>query len=244
LKDNITRNTNYSTIKLVFFFFSLLIISCSSKEKDRGIDAAAEGISEKIITEPGKEKNTELTFKETQDALRILILNSKPNKNLKSNTILQELYIRGLVDQIGDKIKFELPFNLHGFDCSAPDCYSTQISFEIIVKDSIEFPRTINFRLLEKGCGIEGEISESGIFELMEQSPSYINYYAKKQESNLVILGEKRALYYFPNTKPNSIRVDLIDKILDEYDEENENSIVPYQSTIMIVHEYESFIKK
>ena len=182
-----------------------------------------------------------MTFEETQDSLRIPLLNSKPNENLKSS-ILQELYIRGLVNQIDDKIKFELPFNLHGFDCGAPDCYSTDITFEITAKEPIEFPKKINFKLSEHGCGIENEISENGIFELVEQSPTYVNYYSKKQQSNLVILGEKRGLYYFPDTKPNSIKVKLIDKIFDEYNEEDENAIVPYQSTIMTTNEYENFI--
>lgn len=229
-------------MRLTFFFFSLLIISCSTKEKKEKFNEETKNVSEKIIVENKKVINPKLTFKETQDSLRILILNSKPNKNLKSNIVLQELYIRGLVNQIGDKIKFKLPFNLHGFDCGAPDCFSTDITFEIAVKDSIEFPKTINFKLLEYGCGIEREISENGIFELIEQSPNYVNYYSKKQKSNLIILGKKRKLYYFSNIKPNSIKVDLIDKILDEY-EENENAIVPYQSTIMTTNEYENFIK-
>jgi hypothetical protein len=230
-------------MRLTFFILSLLIFSCSTKEKKEKFNDRTKNVSEKIITENKKVNNPELTFEETQDSLRTLILNSKPNKNLKSNGVLQELYIRGLVNQIDDKIKFELPFNLHGFDCGAPDCYSTNITFEITAKEPIEFPKSINFNLLEYGCGVEREISENGIFELIEQSPNYVNYYSKKQQSNLIILGEKRALYYFPDTKPNTIKVELIDKIFEEYDDEDENAIVPYQSTVMTTNEYENFIK-
>ncbi|MCF6288465.1 MAG: hypothetical protein L3J53_04420 [Proteobacteria bacterium] len=228
-------------MKFAFFFFSLLIISCTQEIKEE-INERTEVVSEKIITNNEKIINSELTFEETQDSLRALILISKPNKNLKSS-ILQELYIRGLVNQEDDKIKFELPFNLHGFDCGAPDCYSTDITFEIIAKEPIEFPKIIKFKLLEHGCGVEREIPENGIFELVEQSPKYVNYYSNKQKSNLVILGEKRKLYYFPDTKPNSIKVDLIDKIFDKYNEEDTNAIVPYQSTIMTTNEYENFIE-
>ncbi|MFB1002818.1 MAG: hypothetical protein QMC70_01595 [Bacteroidia bacterium] len=96
---------------------------------------------------------------------------------------------------------------------------------------------------MEHGCGVEREILENGIFELVEQSTKYVNYYSKKQRSNLVILGEKRELYYFSDTKPNSIKVDLIDKIFDEYNEKDENSIVPYQSTTMTINEYENIIR-
>jgi hypothetical protein len=229
-------------MKIPFFFFSLLILSCSNNENKEVITEQTEVVSEKIITKNEKIIKEELTFEETQDSLRTLLLNSKPNENLKSS-ILQELYIRRLVNQINDKITFEIPFNLHGFDCGAPDCYSTDITFEIIAKEPIQFPKTINFKLSEHGCGIENEISKNGIFELVEQSPKYVNYYSKKQQSNLVILGEKRELYYFPDTKPNSIKVELIDKIFDEYNEEDENAIVPYQSTIMTTNEYENFIE-
>lgn len=229
-------------MKILFFFFSLLILSCSNNENKKVITEQTEVVSEKIIAKNEKIIKEELTFEETQDSLRTLLLNSKPNENLKSS-ILQELYIRGLVNQINDKITFEIPFNLHGFDCGAPDCYSTDITFEFIAKEPIEFPKTINFKLSEYGCGIENEISENGIFELVEQSPKYVNYYSKKQHSNLVILGEKGELYYFPDTEPNSIKVELIDKIFDEYNEEDENAIVPYQSTIMTTNEYENFIE-
>ena len=218
-------------MKIALLFFSLLILSCFNTKV----------VSKKNITNK-KVIKAELTFEKNQDSLRTLLLNSKPNENLKSS-ILQELYIRGLVNQKNDKIKFELPFNLHGFDCGAPDCYSTDITFEITAKKPIEFPKTINFNLLEHGCGIEKEISEDGIFELVEQSPKYVNYYSKKQQSNLVILGEKRELYYFPNTKPNSIKAELIDKIFDEYNEEDENAIVPYQSTNNDNNEYDNFIE-
>ncbi len=229
-------------MKLTFFIFSLLILSCSIKDKNEKFKTRTKVVPEKTVMQSEKVINLELTFEETQDALRILILNSKPSKNLKSSRVLQELYIRGLVNKIDDIIKFELPFNLHGFDCGAPDCYSTNITFKISATEPIEFPKKINFKLLESGCGIEKEISEDGIFELVEQSAQYVNYYSKKQQSNLVILGEKRALYYFPDTKPNTIKVELIDKIFEAYDDEN--TIVPYQSTAMKTKGYEDFIKK
>lgn len=229
-------------MKLIFFFFSLLIISCSSKENKVNINECTEVETEKTNTENNELINMELTFAETQDALRNQLLNSKPNENLKSS-ILQELYIRGLVNQVDDKIKFSLPFDLHGFDCRAPDCYSTDITFEIIAREPVEFPRIINFKLLEHGCGIESEISENGLFELVEQSTKYVNYYSKNQKSNLIIIDGKRELYYFPNTKLNSIKVDAIDKMFDDYDEETTYAIVPCQSTIMTTNEYENFIK-
>lgn len=235
------KNIKKQNILYIILVSSILFVSCSTKVEKGKINHQTEVVSEKTITEKGM--NRELTFEERQDSLRNLILNSKPNKNLKSNRVLQELYIRGLVNQIDDTIKFYLPFNLHGFDCGAPDCYSTDISFEIAAKFPIEFPEKIHFNLSIHGCGIDGEILDNGIFELIEESPKYVNYYSKKQNSNLIIYGEKRGLYYFPDTKPNSIKVALIDEIFDTYNEEDENSIAPYQSTKMLTNEYENFIE-
>lgn len=221
-------------MKFLPLLFILLVISCSTKSQK-------EETSPLSNFESNETAKSELTFEETQDYLRTILLNSKPNEHLKSS-ILQELYIRGLVNEIGGKIRFKLPFDLHGLDCGAPDCYSTDISFEIPATYPIEFPKTINFKLVEHGCGIKQEISENGMFELVEQSSEYVNYYSKKQKSNLVILGEKRELYYFPNTQQNSIKVALLNAFFDEFDEEDEHAGFPYQSTIMTTNEYENFL--
>ncbi|PKH51340.1 hypothetical protein CXF68_11890 [Tenacibaculum sp. Bg11-29] len=209
------KTISVRSIKLSLIVFSSLItISCSYKEK-------------KTIVNPKS------TFEETQDSLRKVLLNTKPNKNIKSS-ILQELYIRGLVNKVNNKIKFKLPFNLHGFDCGTPDCYSTDITFEFIAKEPIEFPKNINFKLREHGCDIEPEILESGIFELLERSPNFVNYYSRK----------KRKLYYFTSIELKTIRGNTITKILNEYNEENTNGVTLYQSSIMTGNEYELFINK
>ena len=228
-------------MKLTFFFLILLIISCSTKEKKKEINERTEVVHEKLITHNENVINTELTFEETQDSLRTQILNSKPNENLKSS-ILQELYIRGLVNETDGKIKFELPFNLHGFDCGAPDCYSTDITFDIPAKEPVGFPKMIDFHLFEHGC-VDKEITSDGVFELVELSPDYVNYYSKTHESNLIIIKDKGQLYYFPKSKPNSIKVSLIDEIFENYNEEDSYKIAPYQSTIMTTNEYENFIE-
>lgn len=230
-------------MKITFLLLSLLIISCSTKEKKQENNEKTEAVSEKVALKSEKIDRSELSFEETQKSLRKQLLNAKPNENLKFS-MLQELYIRGLVNQVNDKIKFELPFNLHGFDCGAPDCYSTDITFEIPTRKPIEFPKTVDFNLVEHGCGMEMEIAKDGIFKLVELAPEYVNYYSEKYGSNLVILGEKRKLYYFPDTKRNSIKANSIDKILEAYDDEDENAIVPYQSTVMTTNEYENFIEK
>ena len=228
-------------MKLIILIFSLLIISCSSKERKIGINKQKENKSENTIHTDKELSKPELTFEEIQDSLRNELLKLKSNENLKSS-VLEELYIRGLVNQIDSLINFWLPFDLHGFDCGAPDCYSTDITFAIRVKEPIEFPETIDFHLFEHGC-IDKEITTDGIFELVELSPNYVNYYSKTHESNLVIIKDKGLLYYFPKSKPDSIKVSLIDEIFENYDEEDSYTIAPYQSTIMTTNEYENLIK-
>ena len=127
-------------------------------------------------------------------------------------------------------------------DCGAPDCFSTDISFEIPVTNPVAFPQQINFHLFEHGC-VNKEISTNGMFELVEVSENHINYYSKNNKSNLVIIHDEAQLYYFPDTKPNEIKVDSLNKLFENYDEEDSNAIVPYQSTTMTTNEYQYFLE-
>ena len=227
-------------MKLTLFFFCLLIISCSNNEKKQNTNVQTEVASEKIIMNNEQVTNTELTYRETQDSLRTLILNSKPSKSIKSS-ILQELYIRGIVSQVNDKINFKIPFNLHGLDCGAPDCYSTDISFNIPTNNPVQFPEKINFNLSEHGC-VDEEISINGIFELVEQSTEFVNYYSKELKSNFIIK-EGMGLYYYPHQQTNSVKVERIDEMFESYEFEKENVIAPYRSTIMQIYEYQRYVK-
>ena len=189
-----------------------------------------------------EETKSHLTFEETQDSLLKVLIKSKPNKNLKAS-ILRELYIRGIVNQEGDKISFDLPFNLHGLDCGAPDCYSTEISFKIEYTEPVEFPEIIKFDLFEHGC-IDNEIRISGKFKLSEKSTEFVNYFSKDLKSNLIIKRNGR-LYYFPHDETSSVRVQTIDKKFESYEFEDAD-FVPYQSTVMTSQSqnYKYFIEK
>ncbi|CAN0603471.1 unnamed protein product, partial [Ectocarpus sp. 12 AP-2014] len=116
--------------------FSILLFSCGSKTEQKQVaDKTDIAVEQAIIL---KNNSVEITnpYQKAQDSLRTLLLASKPNANLKSS-VLEELYIRGFVDQVGNNIKFELPFNVHTTDCGAPDCFTTDISFEILAIDPI-----------------------------------------------------------------------------------------------------------
>ena len=49
------------------------------------------------------------------------IISEHDNKLLR-NSILKELYARGVVTVENDSVKVVIPFDVHGADCGAPDC--------------------------------------------------------------------------------------------------------------------------
>lgn len=218
-------------MKIILITLGLILASCSSKEKNTG---------------NVEQTNTEFKLiekkEEVQDSLRSLLLKSKPNESLKSS-ILRELYIRSLVEQVNDKITFQIPFNLHGLDGGSPDCYSTDISFEFMSSEPIEFPENINVKLFEHGC-VDKEKSISAAFNLSEKSTEFVNYFSKELKSNL-ILKKSGQLYYYPHQKANSVHTQTIDKMFEK-DELDDTEIVPFRSTIMTSQSenYEYFIGK
>ncbi len=227
-------------MKIFLVLLSTIFISCSFNKENPEILETNKMKDEKKFENTLLPKQ-EVSFEKTQDSLRIILLKSKPNEILKAS-VLQELYIRRLVSQIDDSFKFLFPFNLHGMDCGAPDCFSTDISFEIPVTNPVQFPKEISFQLFEHGC-VDQEIYTNGLFELVEESENHVNYYSKKHKSNLVIIHDEAQLYYFPNTQPNEIKVDSLYKLFENYDEEDSNAIVPYQSTTMTTNEYQYFLE-
>lgn len=217
-------------------FCSLLFFSCSSKED---VAETIENNEEQTELLSQEEVVTSGSFEATQDSLRDLLLSLKPSKSLKSS-LLQELYIRGLVSQEENKISFILPFNLHGLDCGAPDCYSTNITFEIPATRPIEFPDEVNFKLHEQGC-VEQESMVNSQFSLDEKSNEFVNYYSSELKSNLVIDNDG-GLYYFPHSKISSVKMETIKNMLKNKKFDNDE-IVPYRSTVMTTNEYEHFFK-
>lgn len=217
-----------------FVIFSCFLQNCESSIRNE--------IEESANLENVVEAKMDISdFVEYQDSLRKVLLDMKTNKNLKSS-VLQELYIRGLVVQVNQTIEFNLPFDLHSFDCGAPDCYSTDITFKIPASNPINFPSKIRFKLNEYGCEIDEEIVIEGIFDLVEESPAYINYYSDNTKGSLIVLRDEKSLYYFPNVR-QGIKVNEIEALLKSIEEDiTKADQIPYQSTVMVKNEYEAFL--
>lgn len=230
------------TIKIsqLIVFFSLLVISCSSNQKNVDVTVQdKESFTETFSNIKETTTAAENQFEEVQDSLRQVLLDSKSNENLKAG-LLQEFYLRALVDQKEDKIFFNLPFNIHGLDCGAPDCYSTDISFSIALSEPLEFPDKVDFKLIEQGC-MDKEEAKNSVFILKEESQDYLNYFSEELKSNLIIK-RNGDLYYYPHLKSNSINTETIDEMF-ETNGFDDADIVPYQSTVMTSNDYQQFIK-
>jgi len=226
-------------MKKSILFFCLLLLACSSKEKEKETIEQVEVIPIEKNYET-KATTIEMSFEELQDSLRKVLLNSKLNENLKSS-LFQELYIRGLVVEENGEISFDLPFNLHGLDGGVPDCYSTDLSFKIPSNKPIEFPEKIDVKLHEYGC-VDKEETIKSTFIQKEKSTEYLNYFSEDLQSNLVIK-KNGELYYYPHLKSYSISVRAIDEMFENA-EFDDAEIAPYQSTVMTSNEYERFLEK
>ncbi|NCT17605.1 MAG: hypothetical protein COY56_06105 [Flavobacteriaceae bacterium CG_4_10_14_0_8_um_filter_34_31] len=176
-------------------------------------------------------------FQKRQDSLRNELLKIK-NDKLLLNTVFEEHYIRGLVTNEMNFLKFRLPFNLHAPDCGAPDCYTTELTFEISNNLPIKLPSRITINGVEDGC-VESK-SWSGDFELLELNEQLVNYYSAELQSNLYFTKNGR-LIYFPHEKGKSISLIELDKMYDRW-EFDDAEITPYLSTIMTTSEYELFL--
>ena len=174
-----------------------------------------------------------------QDSIREIILSSKENEILK-NSVLQEAYIKNIVWVNHDTLFFSIQFDLHGFDCGAPDCYSTDLNFKFNIRDSLRFPNKLPFTIHEHGC-VKKEINLSAVFQLMESDKNFITYHSLSNKSTLVIFkSDDRGefIYYFVGVEPETIKGKLVPKIIDAYEEENPKAIVPYRSVIMRNSDY------
>ena len=190
-------------------------------------------------------KLTTLEWEKQEDSIRNEILKRKDNKIVKES-FLQEMYIRNVVAVSNDSLFFNIPFNLHGPDCGAPDCYSTDISFNFRLGNTLIFPKTLPFDEHEQGC-VDKEKRFKGSFQLVEQTDKHIIYHSIKHRRTLVLFRSNKdngtTAYYFTGVGQNRINGTNLYSITKDYNEEDRNSIYPFTSWILSTNEYENFLK-
>lgn len=203
-------------MKKLIYIFGLITFSCFSQE------------------------NLEDKFQIRQDSLRNELLKTKNDKVLL-NTVFEEHYIRGLIKNEKNNLKFILPFDLHGPDCGAPDCYTTELKFEIPNKIPLLLPKKMIINGIEFGC-IEKKQKWTSEFELVESNKQIVNYYSAELKSNLYFT-KKGRLIFFPHNKEESLSLKLIDEMYENWEFEN-SEFAPYETTVMNSMEYEIFLNK
>lgn len=180
-----------------------------------------------------------------QDSLRNEIMKRKDNAILK-NSFLQEMYIRDFVKVSQDVLFVDIPFNVHGPDCGAPDCYSTNISFNFKLNDSLIFPKNIQFQEHEHGC-IDKETKHSGNFELVEETNSFVIYHSLKHKRTLILFSSNNycgtTAFYFTGIEKNSVNKQNLDSIVQNYNDGIEDKLYPYISWELSTNEYEMFLQ-
>ncbi|MEM1136736.1 MAG: hypothetical protein AAGI07_12940 [Bacteroidota bacterium] len=240
------KNFFKSSSILVIVFFVLTSCSFSTSNNKSTISSTNSKHDSLLAAQQEANKSTksdeEANWQNYQDSLRNTLLNSKPNKLLKTS-ILQEVYIRGLLQDLNGVLQFTLPFNLHSFDCSAPDCYSTEISFHFRMDDELLFPKELPFTINEYGC-VDEETNITSTFLLTELEDNYINYYSPSERSNLIIFKtdkQKSFVYYFVEVEQGSITGNDVNRLLNEYEEDPEAN-APYRITTMCILDYKIFL--
>lgn len=113
---------------------------------------------------------------------------------------------------------------MHGADCIAEDCYSTDVSFSFKLGDTLFFPEKVQFREHEHGC-VDKETRISSFFQLKELNADLVIYRSDKYNRTLVLFrADKKSgayAFYFTKVGPERINGKNVYKIRDKYNEED-----------------------
>lgn len=237
---------NVFIVSILVFF----VISCDQDKKDTFKDDQPVPIVENVQPESVEIVEEELAENEVkkevhkqdwdayQDSLRTVALAQKPNEELKSG-FLQEFYLRGVVRELNDSLEFDIPFDIHGMDCGAPDCYETRLRFVIPYANELVFPKSIHFSEHETGCS-ENPYYIENKFELVTDTKDHVIYHCAEKKRTLLLYGphaEHRGALYFLNYEVDDIN--LSEPFVDE--EEGDDKFI-YTSWTLTTYEYEFFI--
>ncbi len=184
------------------------------------------------------------SWEQKQDSLREKLIKSKESEFLK-NSPLAELYIRGLVTVDRNQCHVAIPFDLHGLDCGAPDCYITWLTFSVPLVDSVVFEDSLKTQLRVDGCVTDTQMHNIQ-FRLVNKSANSIHYYAGSNNLSLIILkedGGKEYAYLFSSIKKNGVTPSDLSEVLEKL-EQDEGQDYPYRSTVLRTNEYERFFEE
>ncbi|UKN02449.1 hypothetical protein K6119_02800 [Paracrocinitomix mangrovi] len=236
------------------FVLLLLFVACDSNNNEIDIDNQEQKQDEVNLqitqcsikwdnfTDQLEIESADTDYQKEQDSLRKVLMELKESTALKES-ILQELYLRSNAEIEGDLVKVGIDFNLHGFDCGAPDCYSTSLSFSFPQSELKQMPDKIEVTISETGC-VDKEYNTISKFHKKAFQKEFVIYGNNKNQYLVIYNYDPEIVDYalfFDNldtqpTKENAMHV------LSLFEESEEYEDVPYRSRNLSFVEYEFMI--
>lgn len=167
------------------------------------------------------------------------------------NSCLEEFYLQGFAKTTKDSIKVHLPFNLHAFDCGAPDCYTTEVNFSLAKENPIIFPDSLPFWEEQWECMEKYQFSD--VYELIETTHKHVIYHYTSKQRTLVLYFPKIRgswsgdAYYFVGVGRKRFNGKNIHTVHENYDDnkpESEWNKKPYMITNFNRVEYEFILEE
>lgn len=235
---------------LPIFLAAALFAACGNSSNNSSTAAASPAKSDSATAAAAPKKSPEEELEgnlkaaeNRQDSLRAILLSRKENAVLKAS-FLQEMYIRNVATVANDSVFIKIPFDFHGQDGGAPDCYTTELSFAFPLGSALVFPKTIAFSEREYGC-VDREFMQKGIFVLQTETPEYVIYYSANTKSTLVLFSHTRKdeepAYYFHNTEKNTVGSQHMDDVYKHFSKDESN--VPMRSFALSTNDYGRFLR-
>jgi len=157
--------------------------------------------------------------------------------SLLENGFLHSYWRKGVVLEADGRVQFDLRFDLHGFDCGAPDCFQTDIAFDFNLGDSLQFPSSLPFQLHEHGC--KEERGFEAVFTLQSEDENCVIYHCPERNAVLVLFSKieenEDFFYFFEGVETNKITNETFSKFLKVSMKDETKQ--PYMSTSMRSYE-------
>lgn len=198
--------------------------------------------SHETAVQPGSDtKKTEWEIR--NDSLRMELIKRKQNPVLRES-FLQEMYIRDVATVSNGNLIVEIPFNLHAPDCGAPDCYSTDVSFNFKLGDSLVFPKNLPFNEHEHGCAGPDKRC-SGIFKLIAETTEHVIYHSAKLNRTLVLFRSYEdfgtTAYYFTAEHKEHVNGKNLYQRMKALNGKEDPTDFPFTSVSLNIADYEVF---
>jgi hypothetical protein len=153
-----------------------------------------------------------------------------------TSSFLAEMYKRAVAKKEDGKMLFNIAFDMHDKGCISPDCFQSDISFEMATDGGNKFPATLAYNKKEYGECVpkEAESQAEGTLELVENNEEHGIYHSAENSTTLVLFKNAKKTgtyaYLFYRVDKDDVTSENVYTIVRDYDEEDEEAIFPVSS--------------